>query len=601
MTEEVEEAGAEDHEADDAPHADGGEISAESGDAEAPIPGAEDLIKARVSATTLLQIVGVTRVVCVDDDFAGDVDDLKDACARLADAEIVVSCLNDVAFGAPPEVWRVQLDEAWAALPATDRRVALADAREKAGLLDSEGQLNAGALWSVLDEPIEFIALTPDDWQAQSDALVAASSENPTLVLFDKELGDGVDGLKLAVDLYARDPTGQIWAGLFTHTVTVANEPQEWVQMSAQPGVVAERFILLSKEHLGPDPVTFPQALKVALMTRPAAVLRHSVTDAVTAQVAVALRELDALSPSEFERLVFGLPRDEGQWEVDMLLRLFDAFLRSEVRQALHSRSDVQEATTILRELAEAATLPIVGTAEAQRIYRRELYEEATYLNAVHLPLELGDLFRTGAGKKYVTVGQPCDLMVRPDGRRAPDLAFANLLLVVDEDPNKQPAAEPDAGALPGSVRPLVPAFELPAFSSGASAWVRLDRAYLVPIEALDFCVFDLDGRSIAPRSGSEPAWIVPAWARRFDILANQAVKLRNRLMKLPNKDVKGRVADASFGRRAGSAAALAMDDDHWVSFDIERIARLCNPYSRALLARYAAHVSRDGFEPRMI
>ena len=53
------------------------------------------------------------------------------------------------------------------------------------------------------------------------------------------------------------------------------------------------------------------------------------------------------------ERIVFGLARDEGIWEVDVLLRLFDTELRQRVRTRLHERSDARELLRQLRALAD--------------------------------------------------------------------------------------------------------------------------------------------------------------------------------------------------------------------------------------------------------
>lgn len=562
------------------------------------IPDAASLNEAQAEARDLLHIVEVTRVICVDDEFAGTVDDLKAVCEDLQ-SDATVSRLDDVTFDVPPEIWRQAVDARWVALTDTERAVALADAREKAGHLETD-QLNAGALWSVLPAEVEFIALTPDEWVAGQENYVAEATVTPTLVLFDKDLGGGHDGLALVISLYATDSDRRVWGGLFTHTTDIANEHAAWATHAATPGVEADRFIVLSKQHMGPNPGAFPQALKVALMTRPASVLRRAVSDAIRQQMDVALDELDTLSPAAFERLVFGLTREEGQWEVDMLLRLFDAFLRSDVRQVLHGDPEVRAGILVLRKLAAAVTLPTENTTKAQEIYRRELYEEAGHLNSLHLPLELGDIFTTSNDKNFILVLQPCDLMVRADGARHPDLQNAGLVEILDRDPNTstETSTQPTATG-----RELLPTFELPAFKDGASAWARLDRAYMVPIEALDFCIFDPDGKANAPTVGGAPDWLLPGWARRYERLASTAASITTALNPLVNAvtaDNRRRIAASHYGR-VRSVAKISLTDTNTVRFDLQRTARLRNPRASALLTRFSAHVARDAFERAIV
>lgn len=582
------------------------EAGVDDADLEDLIPDEAIVQEAQAAATALLAIVNVTRVICVDDDFNGTVEDLKTTCTALQDSDNVVSCLNDVTFDVPPEIWRPVIDARWAAMSDTERGVAIADAKEKAGELDTD-QLNAGALWAVLSaDEVEFIALTPTDWIANENYYLAEAAETPTLVLFDKDLQDGHDGVQLAISLYAKDTDNVIWAGLFTHTTDIANEHTVWKTHSDNPGIQEDRFIVLSKQHMGPEPGTFPQALKVALMTRPASLFRRAVSKAIGEQVVAAQELLDGLSPTEFERLVFGLTREEGQWEVDMLLRLFDAHLRSEVRQKVHADDGVRNAILMLRNLNEAATLPTADTTHAQAIYRRELYEEGTYLKSVHLPLELGDIFTTANGKNYILVLQPCDLMVRSGGVRQPDLQHAGLVEIFDKDPNAPKQSE-EGGEPPSAVerREPIPTFELPAFKDGDSAWAHLGRAYMVPIEALDFCVFHPEGRSIAPAVGAAPEWVLPGWAKRYEKLANSAAAISGVLNPLMQNntvspDNRKRIAASYYGRVRG-VAKLSLTEDNVVQFDLQRTARLRSPYATALLTRFTTHIARDAFDRPMI
>ena len=245
------------------------------------------------------------------------------------------------------------------------------------------------------------------------------------MVLFDREIhGDIEEGRRLVSSLLSADEAGDLWAGLLTNTVTVLNERSIQAELAEHDDIPSERFILLSKQHLNEDNFTFVEALRIALMTKPASKLLHAVAASIESNTEMALRHLHSLSPVEFERIVFGLSREEGSWEVDMLLRLFDAFLRADVRVDLHSNVEVRSNTKLLRGLDERrGPETINASTQAQEIYRRELYEDGVHLAAVSAPIELGDLFeKEESGKAFILVAQPCDLMIRrerPSGARA--------------------------------------------------------------------------------------------------------------------------------------------------------------------------------------
>ncbi len=57
----------------------------------------------------------------------------------------------------------------------------------------------------------------------------------------------------------------------------------------------------------------------------------------------------------------------------------------------------------------------------AEKLAVAEVYDTEADLNLLHLPVEFGDIFRSDGGDQYVVVAQPCDLMVRKDGRRKRD------------------------------------------------------------------------------------------------------------------------------------------------------------------------------------
>ena len=79
----------------------------------------------------------------------------------------------------------------------------------------------------------------------------------------------------------------------------------------------------------------------------------------------------------------------------------------------------------------DSKTFPI--TPNAWEIQHKELYENPSYINKNHLPIELGDIFKKGS-KKYILLAQPCDLMIRSNGKREPELIRVPLIEINKDD-----------------------------------------------------------------------------------------------------------------------------------------------------------------------
>ncbi len=545
----------------------------------------------------LLDVVGITRVIVVDDAFEPTLDELIAAGRCMPAVQAPIAEIGPVDFAEEPEVWQGELRERWELLGGDRRRRALEDLRARsssAPITDPE----LGHLCDLMTS-VDFRSLTPAEYDSEFEAIVQQAAENPTLILFDRHLGEGDSdgGLRLAIALYNADQQNTIWAGLLTNRVQQGNEGQAWDELSDVPGIRPERFVLISKAHLTEDSKSFVEALRIALMARPSSRILRAVSDNISDAVAAAQQDVSRMSAPEFERIVFGLARDEGIWEVDVLLRLFDTNLRQHVRSSLHERRDVQESLACLRELDQLREYPPnQPSLEAGRIYQREVYEDADYLSQLHTPIELGDLFRKENGsKRFVLVAQPCDLMVRNDGsgRRSPDLSIVTLLPIRDDYP----------GSGTSGTRARRTVFELPAFSAANSAWVEIDRPVPVPVESLDYCVFNEDGRGFAPFEHEIPDWILPAWERRGARLACQAKSVRTEFADESAVSPNERRLDlvrTRFGIRKDCVAKPFIEGDNF-NLGLRRVGRLRPPFARALLTSFTAHQARADFDRPLV
>src|SRR2546426_11891170 len=100
-----------------------------------------------------------------------------------------------------------------------------------------------------------------------------------------------------------------------------------------------------------------------------------------------------------------------------------------------------------------------------------EFYEDDAYLNPHFLPIELGDIFQKdgAAGKKYMLLAQPSDLMVRPTGLRKLKEGF--LVEIIDGEPK-----DPNSHAELEYFDPEQP----------TKYFVSFKKAYAIKLEVLD-------------------------------------------------------------------------------------------------------------------
>ncbi len=159
----------------------------------AQVPTAEGVAAAQVELRQLLDAAGITRVIFVDNEFGLGIDDVVAALLRLpADRRAHVRWLEDIAFedlAEEEEVWRALVEERWNELSDLERAVCSSDALAHSGIENAREQPNAGAVGPLL--PGEATALlSPTEWAARADELLADVAEGSTLLLVDRHFDD---------------------------------------------------------------------------------------------------------------------------------------------------------------------------------------------------------------------------------------------------------------------------------------------------------------------------------------------------------------------------------------------------------------------------
>lgn len=547
----------------------------------------------------LLEVAGIETVISVDDQFEPDLAVVLDAIARAPEhvSDSVAANLGVEIDGDPSETrsaWEPEVRSAWEDLDETRRRLYVSSVLS---VLGDDLQPDVGRLSDLLPPAVSFVPITAGEWSGTYKQRVIDGEMGPTLVLFDLAHGEGADaelGLKLAGELHDTDSTASVWAGLLTHTVDPSNEIEQSAELASKDGrILRDRFVVISKKHLEVKPSTFPHGLKVTLMAPAAHRMRAEVLRALQVSTDKAHTHLDQLDPYEFERAIFGTSVTEGIWEPDMLLRLYNVIIRGEVRSALHDSAEISKETVRLRQFSEVDLDPNrnLSFKSAQAIRRQEIYEDPAHLNGRHLPIELGDLFAVevqgGNTKTAVLVEQPCDLMVRarkPSGERSNGLLHGHLLEVRPDHHGQS--------------------FDLPAYEDGRPHFAHFARLVVVPLVALDYCVYNEDGLSRLDVDAASPPGLWPAWEHRYRVLVKQAsmvaAGLNGPLMeKTKDQGLLDRIRKSWPAAHFGTSKPIACEvDGRVVRFNVKRVGRVLPPYSRGILTAYSAHRARADYEP---
>lgn len=562
----------------------------------------------------LLRSIGVSRIVVVDDEYRkGEVEELIGLCSVLpADQAVELPFLIGIDFHADYEIWAGRLRERWTQLDEDAHEAVLAKARaveaetqrtqDQGGVIDTaSGRVDTEAsrsLHGILHrlDGCEFVRLSLSQWRAQKDELVGEDQAADTVFLFDRDFTreGGTDSEGIELIRYVQEANVG-YCGMLSHTVSREGEHTVWRELTEDYGLARDRFVVIAKERLTDESQDYWQFVRmlrfVGLSGRYAKVL--SATWAVLEDsMAAAKTAVEWLPLSDFDTIIFGSSRREGVWEPDTLLRVFGILMRQEVQKRLREDAslpaDVSEARRIssLSETLADALGAEEASDEAKRMQRREMYEWARDLNRCHIPIGNGDIFRAdGSGKQYVLLEQPCDLMVRPNGKRIYDSKCGRtgtlVQMVIDVKRRKKSWEE----------------LRLYDVEAGKRTFVDFARVHQVLLAVLDLCVFQEEGVARIEVDAGCPDLVIQPWKRRHNRLAKLFGRAIERYDRLEERSVGTELKALGLPKFSATLGIQADAQGGTVDYGIVRVGRVRQPWSEALLTGLTQRRARAAFE----
>jgi hypothetical protein len=574
-------------------------------------------VKPPAAVREMIEAAGIKRIVCVDDSYAVDVEDLIIQLSAFDRDDRATLFGEDLG---PEGIWQTRVRERWKEDIGPE---------EQATLVDGAAALEQGLdpvltgfaeIVTATCPEIDFLHFSLGDWKERKQETIDQTPTVPTLILFDQDFrnegGAENEGQKLVADLERRikdheDVKLGTFYGILTNTVSVDEEHARRTEIVTDEELDAGRFVLISKQSMRDGAGLLPERLRPVLLSPLFAHLMEEVGAAVAAAQEEARKRAIGIPPEDLEQMVLQSSTQEGVWPPDTLLRILETMQRETVRKSLREEGGLLGVAERVEAVAKvvlpepppaggdgkekgesiedepAEDKPSERVPVAAEISNEEIYESAEHLNSLHLPIDLGDLFKnTETGDVYVLIAQPCNLMVREQGKRA-------------YEPSHMLLAKVSAGTAADKTQFKL--FELPYFDkeTGESNFVRLNGPKVVRTLILDASVLNPDGRARLDLRSDEPVALLPHWKKRRGKLHRLADELLKQFEKLPEETQHETwVRDALGGSFRGDPFSLTSfsPEDKLIAWGCERIGRVRDPYARALLSRFSQYFARDAY-----
>lgn len=598
-------------------------------------PHDNELNSAHNAIDQLFGCMGIKRVVCVDDEYARsiNVEDVISYCAGMkADDLSGIHLFSDfVALKDTNEdVFNDRLRDNWEKLDEDQqkdiyRRIVLRSGYEEEPDIGTALQLQ-----EILSNH-DFKELSLTEWKDKKENILKEAKEKNTLILFDQDMapenGTEDEGIKQIGAIIPKECLPGVYCGLLSHTGSIDEEPEKWEQLSNDYGVARSNFLFIAKNRLD-KPLGFARMLKLMAISPDCHSLNVKVKKIYSAALGKAKEEIDKIGIYDFEHIVFSHSQEEGTWEPDTLFRLYSLFHRKNTIQAARGCKDLN---TLVNRIRKVSHIPLPSKAEetpkhnSWRIQKEELYMDADYINGLHLPIELGDIFEftkeDGKTKKYVLLGQPCDLMVRPRKPNTPGgrhhTVIESVIAEIDEfdknvhengdteydekkDQNPIPKPDPFASQVLSYYSDL----------KDKESYVMFRKTQNIRLSILDLCVFQPDGATKIEIGKDCPEGVIPAWQDHYKRLQKEFKKAVKRFERIneavkhfDNKENKIEKYDMKYIRNTILPPSSLINtligkiDGQTVEYPLKRIGRINQTRAVAILSRYAGFLARTAFD----
>lgn len=252
------------------------------------------------------------------------------------------------------------------------------------------------------------------------------------MILIDYDLKGFVKNGDQLLESIANDDN--ILCGVFSRTFSIDEEIKKWEERNFNKNI----YPISKKRFDGEDESLMVQGLKNVIWLKQIEKVKEMAGNAVNEACAVLENGMKSIDPATFNRMVIASSKVEGCWEFESLSRIIMVYLNKGLKQGIKKQfAEFQQNTNSIRALDGPNSSEIINDEILNLIRGGEWYDEIDYVNQVYSPISNGDIFQIG-NKYYILLGQPCNLSIRPEGKRGYDLDQAFLLPLTTKDKTEE-------------------------------------------------------------------------------------------------------------------------------------------------------------------
>lgn len=539
----------------------------------------------------ILDFAGVKRVIAIDDMYALNAP-VADAIAaiNMLEPDVANSVfrdfsdvdVTDVDFSGDPEVRDDLLRERWGQISQERRVQIVQELRMKSSAEDDTDKSTKDSLGRLFGTR-EFQTFSLKSWTAQKERVLA--DKDLALLLIDedfsKEDGSSTQGLQIVTEVLKSTSDSQAFCALLSHKYTIENIDSQWEKLADEQGFDKSRFVLIPKEAIDTDPAAFARLIKLATMSKPIDELRRLVTKILLESLDDARKNVEKINLYDMDEIVFRSSWQEGAWEPETLLRVFAIFHRRRTKALAMGNDELHKVAARVRSASRIETeSPKSPNHKIWPIQRLEIFEDADYLNALHLPIEVGDIFEKDGGKRLILIAPSCDLVVRSKGFRADSVREVMLAPITGEPPQTV-------------------TWEVPFYSISTRHFIDFKKAFSVKLLGLDLCVFNKNGSAELQVGRKPPENLIPSWNRHYAAL-QQILESIFKLIEDSKATKQQRVwLEQALGRidYTGNFSPTFIPATKTLKYNFRRVERLLSPRTESLMSAYTQYLSRSAFE----
>jgi hypothetical protein len=578
----------------------------------------EDFQKARQALKNIFDTLLIEKIVYVDDTFDFKLDvEVVIGDIQVASPEEITN-LNELIPGVEIElendVWKTSVRDYWDSL---DRAHKTEFGIQIAKVLNNKLDLSSEADYIVSKRVKELVPencvlheLSPSDWEDTADELMSSASPNSKLLcIFDQDLSrsseagytsagskSGSGLMRNAIEKYKNE---NVFYVLFSHTIeSVEGEFVRWRELEVELGIPLSLFLPLAKVRCSDDnPLLFADGIKKAVLnsyleklkTETLKLFEDAYTNSVTNLKSLGVYELD---------YILRAASSEGEWEAEILVRVFQIFLRNYLQESLLSP---QNAFNFNKELQRTRPISSVDTNPVDDGYinvinlrKLELYDKPNLI--AYSPIQLGDIFDWN-DKTWILLAQPCDLAIRESGEREINNLVVPLIPLIEEISVKS-AKEKRGLEYWRSKAPLMYYLEdydrVGILGFKEAQWVNIDVLDIATLNSTGECKLNLKKLKI-------PDHLPVVWQKRLTFLfekyntyAQELEKVTPTVRRIKRKDVGGLLWQNSLPKFTFVNSSSISYSKQEFDFGVKRIGRFRQRGAETLLKSFAQYMSRD-------